>query len=899
MSEDQSSTFDSNQWIYTPTPEAKALEWDSLCPGTRDALKKIILWLDAACVANSEAKNNTEKVASEYEAPSTSILVAGDRGSGKTTVLLSAAYIYRLASQNNYLYNMGNEHPLKTPLDNSHQKVTWLNTLDLESLYPDSNLLAAMLVRIRGAIEKMDGDDNEKGDDGERRIRRRSILEGDLGTGESLTRLIDDATFMWEKLPGGNSRVERSSQQIKAAEISADFQNKFKDVMEKTISLVKNRGKNTELFVLPIDNVDRSIEHIASISKLVRLAASRRLWFILAAVRPDYQLFLERSFQNELLRSSTGSNASNWDQTQAIARRQAATSMRRTLPEKYQILIKPLGPDYCWSYPNVTEINAAKDQQLVICNHKLKEFLKNPSCEKLTSDPIEINELCKSINELREEKGLEKLLRDISIISELKNENSKFQNFSQLFNIADNLDKKTKEVYQEVLKVDEINKNTGTNNTEANKKNIKNPFIFTDAAKMALGLSMRTLLDFRGALAYHHQDCNSDECAVEISVRMLRNAIDESDIPFWASDLLLNCIIRKNASGKWILDLTGEPIRRFNLKPLFSQIFFPVKFSNGKDFVIEDSLKWQNFPDTVMELHNLSVEGNSSIPLPSVIAGWFMIFYDLLVIRDKQRILSEKSLPNEVMFRVVQNCHKLIYFDTKKPSVQLLFDWETPEWPSFVEHFLFDVQWRTILFKLKTFIDKHETGYPFNEEVKKQIYRTIRLAWIDNICSVSGLVPKEESNKETERKLLEIALTASLCDISETDIDSYAIKVNTKLRSLVDSLLSVKSTATTGWLLKKLPLFMGPEYSQLTKQDVTYTKNDNWGQGKKQAQGTKWDALHKNWEEYATGLESLRKDIVRSAIKKCLGPKAASDEIDTVMGQWFSAVDIKDKNFWD
>ncbi len=168
-------------------------------------------------------------------------------------------------------------------------------------------------------------------------------------------------------------------EQIKAAEIYADFQNRFKKTMEKTIKLVKERGMRTELFVLPIDNVDRSIEHISNISKLIRLAASHRLWFILAAVRPDYQLFLERSFQNELLRSAPGSNASNWDQTQAIARRQAATSMRRTLPDKYQILIDPLEPEYCWGCLNGLELEKNEKQQLT------KNGLNNSIFKKLAN----------------------------------------------------------------------------------------------------------------------------------------------------------------------------------------------------------------------------------------------------------------------------------------------------------------------------------------------------------------------------------------------------------------------------------------------------------------------------------------------------------------------------------
>ncbi len=208
MFENESGTVDYNQMIYSPMPEAKALEWGSLCPSTRKALKQIIFWLNAACNANKGLKDEPEELESKYEAPSTSILLSGDRGSGKTTVLLSAAYMYSIATRkrNVFLDTLcDKDNPIRKPLENSYQEVTWLNTLDLEPLDPSSNLLAAMLVRIREVIHKLDYSDNDERC--ERRNRRSSILEGDLGTAERLNWLINEATYMWEGLPSGVSKI--------------------------------------------------------------------------------------------------------------------------------------------------------------------------------------------------------------------------------------------------------------------------------------------------------------------------------------------------------------------------------------------------------------------------------------------------------------------------------------------------------------------------------------------------------------------------------------------------------------------------------------------------------------------------------------------------------------------
>ncbi len=91
---------------------------------------------------------------------------------------------------------------------------------------------------------------------------------------------------------------------------------------------------------------------------------------------------------------------------------------------------------------------------------------------------------------------------------------------------------------------------------------------------MALGLSMRTLMDLKAAIFVHHEH-KDGECAVDVSVKMLRNAIDESDIMFWASDQLLNRIIRRDSDGKWILDLTGNPVGKFKQTSQYNQIFIP------------------------------------------------------------------------------------------------------------------------------------------------------------------------------------------------------------------------------------------------------------------------------------------------------------------------------------
>ncbi|MDG5814014.1 hypothetical protein QA601_02915 [Chitinispirillales bacterium ANBcel5] len=999
MSQKESSSPGTNMNIYTPTPEAKALEWDALCPSTKKALEKIIHWLNAASDANQGLNNKDQKGASKYEAPSTSILVAGDRGSGKTTVLLSAAYMYSSATKkrNCFLdtlcYKNGLNYPIRKPLENSYEKVTWLNTLDLEPLQPDSNLLAAMLVRIREVVQGLDYDDS----DGcaETRKRRPSILEGDLGTEASLNQLITEATYMWEGAHDGKSRSEKASEQIKAAEIYANFQHKFKKTMENTICLMKERRKQAELFVFPIDNVDRSIEHISNISKLIRLAASHRIWFILAAVRPDYQLFLERSFQNELLKGSMGGNASNWDQTQAIARRQAATSMRRSLPEKYQILIKPLEPEYCWNFSDGRELQQPPENQTVtrellrktFCENKEESKLLEELCEKVgmknrgkrLCDQLSEVELCLDAKTCSDDKLRSfKTLADLFTIPRsrvathqcLKKIGLKFNNDRQI--LVDAKDVKQidwikrcfqvigyKLTYEVFCKSD----NKKPSETHEFKLNKQEP-IFTGAGKMALGLSMRTLLDLKATISVSKTDEEKEgESAVEVAVKMLRNAIDESDIPFWASDQLLSRIVRKNSDGKWVLDLSDNPIEKFEQTPQFNQIYIPenikkynsdcnvkekkAQYDPEVNFIIEESLKCQHFPDLVLQLRNLEkVKGEKdSIPLPTVITGWFMILHDILKLRDEQRVISDKNLPNEVFPAVVKKIHKLIFNNCLEP-VKLVFGWKPPEWRTFVEHFLFAELWTTIIHNLESCIKKQreeqieepeelekkklerleseqkekklpdeqykkrrdslikELKLPQSEkqkETKKKIGRILRLAWVECICIVFS--------KKTPTPLDTLVSPYKFCNY---ELDEIADKVKVKLKTLVNDLenelFGYRKNPQSDWLLKELPLFLGPEYSHLDKKgEDCWCKKRIWSWLEDE-----FSKLEENWKEYETGLNALREEKVRSAISESLGlgendcsSKDKSYEerkdddlkIKNIMKDWFKATKEDDK-FW-
>ncbi len=425
-----------------PLAEAKALHPDELFPSTREALGQLFRLLARTVSASASAEKH------EREMLSTSFLVSGDRGFGKTTILLTAADALQRRERGE---DVGRDHELASYFSEDQRQdlrlrkeelgfgineldrhIYWLSTLDLEPVPKKANLLATVLVRIRDAL-----DDATEGRCASGRPSSSPPLGSDIEkTWDKLDRLVDEATFMWEEGSGAqDARRERAQQQIKAAETFAGFQQRFKVAVDGVACALKIRKERPKpVLVLPIDNVDRSIEHIYSIVKLSRLASSPRLWFVLAAGRPEFQLFLERSFQQELASSQQMSDLEGHDQDLSIARRQASTTMRRSLPPGHQIRIAPVDLSTAWT----TDRDGYR--------------------------------------------SLESLLRELSDKSQTSDKSPGFPTLKELFDIKGRLDQGAKNAYQEAAKEEEGGRGTGC----ASPKEEGGRPILTHAARMAL-----------------------------------------------------------------------------------------------------------------------------------------------------------------------------------------------------------------------------------------------------------------------------------------------------------------------------------------------------------------------------------------------------------------------------
>ncbi|RKH46041.1 hypothetical protein, partial [Corallococcus sicarius] len=705
---------ETRHYVPTPFPESRAFAWDDLLEPAQRGLYELLSWLEAACGSSLGMRETRD------EHLSTSLLISGPRGAGKTTVLLSAVQALRhwraflgmkpggrLEAGASGAVASGREamrRDLCTTLERIEGRVVWLEPLDLEPVPTGANLLATLLVRVRAALDAPQEDTSPS--TGRGRWSSSILEESAEEAWGKLDHLIRDASFMWEDSASTLDMRARAEQQIKAAEIYATFQPRFTRAMEdvaKTLALPRFGTAQGEqiILVLPIDNVNRSIEHLHNIVKLTHMVASPRLWFVLAAGHQEFQLFMERSFQKELITSGqTGIGTVGQDETLSIARRQSATTLRRALPPSYRINLGPVDPYRAWDF----RPQGVAPEEAGLTLGVLLEQLRLPCPPKREKTQV-------------------------------------LRSLADLINLAPRLSDTVKTTYRAA--------------TAEGKEAPQRKVILTHPGKLALSLPARTLQDLWHAARRELQSTRAssleaavleEERTVRVATEMLRNATDESDLPAWASQQLLNRILRSDDKGLIFLDLTGKPVRRSKRTTLSDVLEWPRRGTKGEgngdaeadERVLLSELHLRHFHDVVLTLSDPDRKG-SSVTLPGNVAGWFMLLHDVLMLFEPPRVLNPEVTPFEMSPELVVTMHEL-WVDTAahpEPLVQLECWWSLPTWKTFVEFAIFTAQW-------KAFLKRTGEGYfkvdPLRDSRAKvgAHHRFIQAAWVENICSVGG-----------------------------------------------------------------------------------------------------------------------------------------------------------------
>ncbi|MCY1074915.1 hypothetical protein [Archangium lansingense] len=882
-----------------PRPEAAALGWFELLPATQQAMEELINWLYAACrpqqVAGA-AEPGSNIQGGEVQL-ATSALVSGDRGFGKTTILLSTAYALHDPKEFSTPRDAGTPvdprekercKRLVSKLSEIREHIFWLDPLDMEPLPTHANLLATLLVRVRNALDV--GLELKR----KERWAPPSLLEEGLNDPYGrIDKLVRDATFMWEDMPvQGKDPRQRAEHQIKAAEIYATFRRDFREAMESVSRRLAERrfghGSHEKiLLVLPIDNVDRSIQHLHLILKLTRMVASHQLWFVLASGRSEFQLFLERSFQMEL--TSSGQTLlvpKSREDTLAIARRQAAAAMRRVLPPVHRIQIESVSPRRAWDFNAPAPFRdgrpAAKSLSYFLRKLRLPKTGESSHGLKCFADLFEIRDRLLVWDE-------EGKVKDTTLLEEygqvLREQGD--------YTLADSIRLR---VFIESLKAKKdarlVNGSKGSEDAA--------PPVFSYAARLALTLSARTVLDLWQALkaaveeterhaeeghrlpgefSKKGQDapCEScDEQSVQIAETMLRAAIDESELPGWASEQLLNRIMRHNAQGRICLDLTGRPVQRLKRTILSDVLEWDYdKHKSAHISLLGTELHLRNFQDVLFELRDLDNPSRKALMPPNV-AGWFMLLHDMLVLTPDRRVMNRVAAPEEVIPELTVTLHEAVLhpISAERLDARLRFWWLLPSWNTFTDYVIFIAQWKAFLHKVQVLFQNPHWTSAADKTLAADKFSLVMAAWIDNVCSVAGErlggwdwrrlpeVPEVPEVEEAKKEKEDLSLRRG------NALSDYVREVMGHVEELSNKARGTRADyhrlgIANSWLEHCLPVLLGPEFipprsrlpfEQELKKPPSESKDYRW-----------WRRLEEPDSEV---LLQRRYDLFRSAVAR-------------------------------
>lgn len=344
---------ENKEFQFKPRHEAHPMKWDELLSPVRRAVADLLIRIDGAEQVNEGRDNKDKKEVANC------FLVSGIRGTGKTTVLLSAKEA--VCSQDFFAEKLDKEaQAAKKSVDYLKEKhIVWLPILDLEPLIANSNLLTTVLTRVRNALEQTGCSKKDSA--------LTSIFEESTDSArQQFNQLIHDATLIWEDIQEADTRG-KASRQVAAADIYASFRERFQKAMtalSEQLSRLHGRESNGCSIVLPIDNIDRSTDHLHAIVKLAQLVSHSRLWLVMAGDRVDVETFLERAYWKELIYSKNGASArgkKRWDgedEVLVMARRQAAAAYQKLLPPSHRIEIDRVKPNETLKFrPSANEKN--------------------------------------------------------------------------------------------------------------------------------------------------------------------------------------------------------------------------------------------------------------------------------------------------------------------------------------------------------------------------------------------------------------------------------------------------------------------------------------------------------------------------------------------------------------
>lgn len=673
-------------------PDAHALKWGQLLRPSQEAVRDLIERLHSVA---EEIRHQSDSLTSsagqmpEIEVTS-SFLLLGKRGSGKTTVLLSARQAIEAPGEffsgkevktrandeaqgkeqeTDKGKNKDNEHiDLCRKADKLGNFVTWIDLIDLGPLPPTANIVVHILHRIREQL-------TSSGKHG-KKVSLLASGEDDLLS--QMDKLIQKASFLWGKEAPETDRKKSRQDQITEAEYYSNFRVELQNLMKK-VALATRRPRaevdSGGAILIAINNIDRRVEHLAELIRLIPLITGQHLWLILAASPMNLDVLLEKNIRDEF--GNFGGELNK--DLRSLGRRQQAAARRKAFPPGQEV--------------EVRVCSASEALGFSISNHgdkNLRELLKEIPIAGSQSAPKEA-------------------------------ESRKVEHFVDLFDLTSFFEKGILEwVYG--VDLDTLEKLGGGKSSGANKKD-EVSFVLSEAGLHALSLPLRNIVDLWMKLK--RLSNKSHEAAIKVAFEVLADAVDESDLDPEIRERLISglLMIDRHPDDLGSLDLTDSPLRRsFLRQPIYR---FDLQGTPPSGFELEVELT--RFIGCNIELLDKTSDKDGK-RLATDVEGWLMLASDLVNLLSYTRSVNNEPQSWFINPRLVTTRLRGVCCNKR---VDLDFHWPIPAWETYLDYEIFIRHWQAFFYWLG------EVKKDIIQAAEEERLKWLRAAYLDCILSVS------------------------------------------------------------------------------------------------------------------------------------------------------------------
>jgi hypothetical protein len=878
---------------YFLREEAHQMPWQQLFPPEQKAVRELINRMNAAREAATADKDGRRQLAPCF-------LLAGQRGTGKTTVLVNAPHALenpdRFLGQEPQGGDPDSEvSELRGSIDKLASHVIWLDALDMEFFPQGGNLLTALLVRVRSALDR-NRNPGAARDDGaaaaSSRAARRSgipaqlVEEGEADAWSRIDNLIRHATVMWEQAERRTDDEDmgvKAERQIDVAQTNAEFKAELTAAIDAVVKELVQRTRGSRhgqvALVLPIDNADRSVQHISQVIKLTRLVSSPNVWYVLAGSDQDLDVFVEESYRQQLGikdgatagGASAGGPSNKEPKIVGIARRQAAADVRSVLPPANRIEIGCVEPRCALAFRDQSQPRGVK---LSLHDIFAELEIQTPSTANQDGNEVKGNGAGKNG---RQAHWKPEYLLDLLVLDDTEP------------TTLDGTDRRPLEKQQ-----DASGKDAGRGDDHLCK-------VMSQAGELALTLPARAVLDaYQLAQMWLERQRRGREhlkdrpaCAsLGLARAMLENAIAESELPEWACRRLTENVLFEDGVGRVCLDLRGEPLgwcSRIRERGALN-LAVPVEAASSSTArkIVET-----NRPEIVFhDYYGCKVfvrhEGvDEQVELPSRVAGWLMIVHDILRGIDEPRIMEDigrhpdRDPPLLVETRHVAAIWGSAHRGWRSPHIR--FAWPAPRFDTFYDYDVLARRWARV--------QKHFTTKPqlrAHGKIPADWCALAVLNWIDVCASVAaGQLP---NTKWSVPDLLEESPVQGAPDeVSPKKLDTYLGKFIGQWTDAPEDESSRDPFEI--WKREDLPFLLAPEVKWLCKpgwRRESKLGDDPW------TSPLAWAAYEDRWHRFRDALketELVKHLRNRMALPQGLKYRTLHDWLDKACRTWFEAVD--------